>query len=119
MGVMKRTVSIIATIAGMIWMPSCVCAKDVEVKVGKGPWMKDGTLRQLALGITNDGDFQYTRFIDGAVKITHTKVVGSSVVTRTRCFNLSMFPSIADLMADEKLQEQYEDTLYSGGDEDE
>lgn len=100
MGVMKKTVTIIATIAGMIWIPSCVCAKDVEVNVGTGPWMQDGTLRQLALGITNDGDFQYCRFIDGEVKITHTRVIGSSVVTRTRCFNLSLFPSIADLMAE-------------------
>jgi type 1 fimbria pilin len=116
---MKKTATITCTIAGRIWMPSCLCWKDgVKLEFGTGPWKFEGNLRDAACQITNDGDFQSCAIVDGSLKLTRTKREGSSIITRTRYFDLEFFPSIADCIADEKAKQEYEDALCGYSDDD-
>lgn len=113
------TASIHCTIAGHIWMPSTLCWKDgIKLEFGQGPWKFEGNLRDALLQITNDGDFQSCSVVDGSLKLTRTTRLATSIITRTRHFDLAFFPSIADCLADEKAQEEYQDALANYSDDD-
>jgi hypothetical protein len=91
-------------IQGRIWMPACTCTKDFSLGRTDINWA-DGhrsTLRELADRATNDGDFRSAELSpDCYVTVKMVKQVGSTTITRRKHFPVTMFPSIADMVAEE------------------
>ena len=108
----RLAATIYATIAGHIWQPCSLCWKDgIKLQFGHGPWKFGGTLRDAALSISNDGDFQSCSIVEGELVLERMKQTGTSTITRTRVFPLAFFPSIADCMASEAETEAYFDAV--------
>ena len=91
---MNYSISLSGYLVGPIWWPSEECYKrfDYNLTDEESRWSEPGTLRDHVLAITNDGDFQHCEIADGILEITTYKTNRR----RSRIFDLSMFPSIAD-----------------------
>jgi hypothetical protein len=91
-------VSIKGYLVGGIWMPNCECYKPLDYDCTRQQRRTEGkmTLRDHVLCATNDGDFQSCQIADGYLEISSRKTTDNRMVTRTRHYDLSKFPSIAD-----------------------
>lgn len=102
----KPTIQITITgyLVGPIWFPQGARAHkpfsydltNVKILVGN-----DATLVDHMERITNDADFQYCQIADGWLQITSTRVYSNGrqhVAKRTKNYQLSHFPSIADYL---------------------
>lgn len=92
-------VTIHGYVVGPIWWPvghECYKFFTYDLTREDKRFSEPGTLRDHVLVITNDGDFQHCEIADGYLEATTTKEQGSTVTRKTRLFNLSIFPSIAD-----------------------
>ena len=57
------------------------------------------TLRDALLEITRDGDFQSCAVYNGSLSISRTRRTATTCTTRVRSFDLSRFPSVADMVS--------------------
>ena len=92
---MRTEIRITGYVVGPIWWPvgeECYKAFTYNVTNEKKRWSEPGTLREHVLAITNDGDFQGCEIADGTLEVTIYKPNRS----RSRTFDLTLFPSIAD-----------------------
>ena len=92
---MNTYIDISGYIVGPIWWPTNEKGYKPfrhNVKAYNARLSKPGTLRDHVLAIIQDGDFQSCEIADGIIEITITKPNRS----RSRSFDLSLFPSVAD-----------------------
>ena len=90
---------IIGGIIGPIWLPGPECWKPVNVSYDRA----QGPLREMALRAIDDEDFQTCRLTgDSVLRITREKRDNGRMTSRSRWWNLTAFPSIADCVAADK-----------------
>ncbi len=111
----RITTTLVGTIAGPIWQPGFDCERQVNIdrvtyhhtKQASGAWERvvneRRTLEEMLEKATSDGDFQHCEFIEGHIKVEATtpRKSGAGYTTRTRYFDLSLFPSAAQYMVAE------------------
>ncbi len=93
-------ITISGFVVGPIWWPvGQECYKPFTYNVTREDESstEPSSLRDHVLAITNDGDFQYCKIADGFLEITIRKPNRS----RSRVFELDIFPSIADCLKDD------------------
>ena len=78
-----RTVTLVATLVGHIWMPSTICYKHVKTTK-----REDETLRDMLLRVTNDGDFQSCGLTDATLYVEDVKIQGSTRRSKQRAWDL-------------------------------
>lgn len=112
-------VTIWGVIAGFMWMPPCPAWKYIKESSDQYPHnalVSEGKsvpsdLRDMALRMTNDGDFQSCGFLadETSVIVERIKKTATGLVKRCREFPITFFPSIADcLVTDAEVIEAYE-----------
>jgi hypothetical protein len=92
---------LVGFVVGSIWWPAgAECFKPLSYDISRedGRFSAPADLRTHVLAATNDGDFQSCSIADGRLIATIERQSGTSRVTRTREFPLSMFPSVADCL---------------------
>ena len=93
-------ITISGYVVGPIWWPTgAECYKPFTYHLTREDerFTEPGTLRDHVLAITRDGDFQHCEIADGFLEITIRKPGRS----RSRVFELDIFPSIADCLKDD------------------
>jgi len=104
---MQTTITVLGTLRGAFWWPigeqweKPVSQKFVRHRAAGAFEREADTLRDALLEITNDGDSSEgcRMMADSYVEIVKSSDDGRR--SRSRVFELSMFPSVADLMTDE------------------
>lgn len=102
-----KTLTIAGEIVGTIWMPAAECYKEFSVSDNQYPFNAyfDGsrpTIRDMALHVTNDGDFQQCHISGNSVLIfERTTWTKTGPIKKQRIMYASQFPSIADCVGEE------------------
>lgn len=106
--------SIHGYLVGTIWMPAAECFKPLTYDLTRedARFTEPGTLRDHVLRATNDGDFQSCEIADGVLVAEMVTRTATSTKRRTRQFDLSRFPSIADC-----IRTEWEGPVYDGDDD--
>ena len=103
---MHRTVTLIGTLEGPIWMPAITAQKPVEAdltRIASTYLNATGSgLVEAAHSLCDDGDFQSARLTgDSFIRIEHRRLRadGSGWTSRVRTVDVTRLPSLADYVA--------------------
>jgi len=101
---MHRTVTLIGTLEGPIWMPAVTAQKPVQAdltRIASTYVNATGSgLAEAAQSVTDDGDFQSARLTaDSFVRIEHRWLRPTGWTSRVRVVDVTNLPSLAGYVA--------------------
>jgi hypothetical protein len=96
-------------VVGDIWMPQTECFKPIGLRFERsktGPHNYNGgvfeSLRDAALHVTNDGDFQSCEIAQGELIVRQIQDKPNGRIVRERVIPLDAFPSVKDMTRDDE-----------------
>src|SRR5580692_7207443 len=98
---MATTTTVRGIIAGPIWQPGVTCAKTFGVRRER---YADGafkhTLKEIIDKVCIDGDFSGCKVIDASVTVVQSRLRGSTLVSRSRSWDIRQFSSVRDYVVE-------------------
>lgn len=101
---MHRTVTLVGTLEGRIWMPAVTAQKPVHAdltRIASTYVSATGSgLVEAAQSLCDDGDFQSARLTgDSFIRIEHRRLRPNGWTSRVRTTDVTALPSLADYVA--------------------
>lgn len=101
---MHRTVTLVGTLEGPIWMPAVTAQKPVQAdltRIASTYVNATGSgLIEAAQSVCDDGDFQSARLTgDSFIRIEHRRLRPNGWTSRVRTVDVTELPSLAEYVA--------------------
>jgi hypothetical protein len=113
-GIIVRSVTLVGTLEGPIWMPAATAQKPVQAdltRMAAGYVNANGSgLIEAVKGLTDDGDFRSARLTgDSVVRIEHRRLRRNRWISRVRTVDVTTLPSLAGYVAPDSFALVWED----------